>query len=236
MIYLHLSHRLKTDEIYTLQKSDPNTHYIRNVRRLEKGAKIYLCCNTEDQYLALIEEVTPQTIVLRIDQKERCPHNPIHPIEIGLSMIAWDRFEWALQKGTELGMCSLTPCITERVQHTLLKSWDKKKNRLQEIIRQAAQQSGRSLLPVLHDPMHLKDYLKQNASWVLCDIIQSHSHQDFPQKPNILIGPEGGFTEEEYALIKQHHPYALHLAQGTLRSETAAIAAISASHTILNAA
>ena len=155
-------------------------------------------------------------------------------------MLKQDKFEWVLQKGTELGVASFVPMITERsiVRQTNLKP--NKLARWQRIMSEAAEQSGRGRIPTLSAPVEYIAALRQAQASHLAMIpwenepvntigatLDISSHPEALPIPvvAILIGPEGGFTDSEIQDARSANILSVTLGPRILRAETAAIVA-----------
>lgn len=138
------------------------------------------------------------------------------------------RFEWFLEKATEIGVQTITPLICQRTEKQHFKP-----ERFQNMLISAMKQSGRSRLPVLHAPTSLAALLREHTPSVQayigwCDdapkpLLKSLIHP--ARNALILIGPEGDFTEQEVNLAIASGAQAVSLGDSRLRTETAAIAA-----------
>lgn len=142
------------------------------------------------------------------------------------------RFDWMLQKTTELGVASITPLVTQRTQSKIAPTrLDKRQQHWQSILISAAEQSGNLWLPALHAPVKLADALQ--AAPVLPGVFTSlHADQALRDhtKPeaalSIWVGPESGWhTQEETELVNAHLT-PISLGALTLRAETASVAAV----------
>lgn len=138
-----------------------------------------------------------------------------------------DRYEWFLEKATEIGIDTITPIICEHSERTKVKL-----DRFERIIQSAMKQSLQCYLPTLNPPATFKQFINQDFSGQLyiahCEETQRQSLKH-ALKPNqdvtILIGPEGDFSPSEIQLALQHQFIPVTLGQTRLRTETAAIAA-----------
>jgi len=136
------------------------------------------------------------------------------------------RFEWFLEKATEIGVNEITPLVCEHSERVQIRT-----DRLQKIILSAAKQSLKTYLPVLHEPMKLNDFVKLNhpaSRFVAYVEEQQPLHLKIAYKEGdcvVLIGPEGDFSrkEMEAAINQGFHPVSL--GPSRLRTETAAIVA-----------
>ncbi|MBX7107133.1 MAG: 16S rRNA (uracil(1498)-N(3))-methyltransferase [Chitinophagales bacterium] len=150
-----------------------------------------------------------------------------------------DRFEWLLEKATEIGIDEITPIITHRAERTHIKM-----ERLQKLLISAMKQSLRCWLPQLHEPVLFDHFINmegkdatQNAA-ALKTICHCQRH-DLPllkqicmhkQEVLILVGPEGDFTMEEIALAESNGCIASSLGEARLRTETAGLIALHTVH------
>ncbi len=142
-----------------------------------------------------------------------------------------DRFEWFLEKATEIGIDEITPLICERSERKVLKL-----DRMQKIIESASKQSLKYHFPVLHEPISFKDFVNKtrhtNSFIAHCENNEKealHTQLIKASDTTILIGPEGDFSlsEIQIALKKGYLP--VHLGESRLRTETAGIVAV---HTV----
>ena len=155
-------------------------------------------------------------------------------ITLLLSIFKFDRMEWAIEKCTELGVARIVPVIARRTEAHLAAAAAKRVERWRRIVLQASEQSRRSLVPEVCQPLKLKDastfpasvrvVLSELETEVrLKDTLQSLSNGDVV----IALGPEGGWTNEELTIFSELGWSSASLGRTILRAETAAIAAIS---------
>jgi len=139
-----------------------------------------------------------------------------------------DRFEWFLEKATELGVTEITPIICDHSERKIIKT-----DRFDKIILSAMKQSLQSYLPKLNDPIAFKDFIKLQKPEGLnliahCEETDKKSLKNV-LKPNenvtILIGPEGDFSEKEINLALENNYIPVTLGNTRLRTETAAVIA-----------
>ena len=137
-----------------------------------------------------------------------------------------DRYEWFLEKATEIGVTSITPIICDRSEKKFVKN-----DRFEKIIHAAAKQSLQSYFPVLNEAISLKDFIKSNENkGVLliahCEETGRKSMKEMILKEaeiTLLIGPEGDFSENEIKLALDNSYIPVTLGETRLRTETAAI-------------
>ncbi len=138
-----------------------------------------------------------------------------------------ETFEMIVQKATELGATMITPVLTSRCQVESIR----KPERLKKIIKEAAEQAERFFLPELGEILKLGDLLKNPPDGkLLCgdarDYDKKLGEMDFGGNINLLIGPEGGLTKEEIALVRNAGGVIFLVNRNVLRMETAVIAAL----------
>jgi 16S rRNA (uracil1498-N3)-methyltransferase len=162
------------------------------------------------------------------------------PIHLLLAVFKFDRFEWAIEKATELGVARITPILARRTEKHLALAAEKRVVRWRRIALESAKQSRRADIPEILDPTPLPAALARESaphrillseteqSLTLAAALASSNLQ--PATDNLqlalAIGPEGGWTPEEMALFTQHNWTHVTLGPRILRAETAAIAAI----------
>lgn len=146
------------------------------------------------------------------------------PLHAYVAILKKDNFELAVQKMTELGITDITPVLSDRTVKT-----GYNKERLEKIIAEAVEQSGQSILPILHTEMTLEDAvedvaIRQYVGLVFDEPDILETPPSLTQKPvSFFIGPEGGWTEKERQFFRENNIYAVSLGNTTLRGETAAI-------------
>ncbi|CAN8142094.1 Ribosomal RNA small subunit methyltransferase E [uncultured Thiomicrorhabdus sp.] len=140
-----------------------------------------------------------------------------------------DRMDYSLQKAVELGVKAIQPLFTERCEVKLKDDKiDKRRAQWQAIVINACEQSGRAFVPEVLPLMTLKEFWQQNPSiqGIVCDpyakqTLAQMATPNFEQPLNILVGPEGGLTDEEVELAVQQGCTAIQLGPRILRTETA---------------
>jgi 16S rRNA (uracil1498-N3)-methyltransferase len=156
------------------------------------------------------------------------------PVHLLLAVIKFDHYEWGLEKLTELGAARMTPVIARRTEKHLAQAAAKRVERWRRIALEAAQQSRRSDVPQVDDPLPLKEALVQVSAptkLLLAETEEENSLaaalKDVTGEVALAIGPEGGWTAEEMALFSENGWRPVTLGPRILRAETAAIAALS---------
>ena len=143
-----------------------------------------------------------------------------------------ERMDFAIQKAVELGVSEITPVITERCAVKLSQErWDKKHEQWQKMIISACEQSNRNVLPKLNSAIDLSAWQKQTTDQTKIVLSprssQYLSHMSKPQQGvRLLIGPEGGLSDQEIYTCEQTGYFAANMGPRILRTETAALTAI----------
>jgi len=198
-------------------------HQWRHVFRFNTGSIVVLFDNSGFEYEAQFTELTYLKAALVILEKRKNKFSPKKEIILFQSLIKTDKFEWILEKSTELGVSSFQPILSER-------SVAKKINmiRAKKILKESAEQSGRGILPALSEPVSLAEALQKvdpTNSFVLDPLGSPFSTGNFNLKSyNCFLGPEGGFTERELKLFQEKNIPIISFGSQILRAETAAVA------------
>src|SRR5271157_964422 len=151
--------------------------------------------------------------------------DPALPITLVLAIYKFDHMEWAIEKATELGVAAVAPVIAQRTEKHLAQAAEKRAERWRRIAHEAAQQSRRSDVPMIHNPISLAE---QERTTTLRRLIEEAVEATGEEMPaiEIAIGPEGGWAPAEEALFDANGWRAASLGPRILRAETAAIAAL----------
>jgi 16S rRNA (uracil1498-N3)-methyltransferase len=166
--------------------------------------------------------------------------DPALPVTLVVAVYKFDRMEWAIEKATELGVAALAPVIAQRTEKHLAQAAEKRAERWRRIAHEAAQQSRRSDVPVIHNPTTLAARVReaseatrivlaeQERTTTLRRLIEEAVEAAGEEMPalEIAIGPEGGWAPAEEALFDANGWRAATLGPRILRAETAAIAAL----------
>jgi 16S rRNA (uracil1498-N3)-methyltransferase len=230
-----------------IEPTDSQTHYLISVLRLKDGAEIRVFNENDGEFLARIVSVSRKKITLHLAEQIKPP--VIEPetatetatnrsVTLAFAPIRRQRMEAMIEKATECGVTTLAPVLTAFTQspHVNLE-------RLRLIATEAAEQSERMSVPHLLKPQKLHDFCAGlgTQEMIFCDEAQAGQadahmlsflqHRKDHQKPDrpsiILIGPEGGFSDQETRfLLDQTGIHGVSLGSNILRSDTAAILAL----------
>jgi len=219
-------------------------HHIKNVLRLKKGEPLTVFDGKGNEYHGVIGSLEPQTVVIRVNDVRR--NERLRPLLIlACAVPKKGKFETIIEKATELGVDEIIPLQTRRTEVVFKpEARGKKQQRFESVAVSAAKQCGRSVIPVIHPPMNLKDalvYLKTKTSPVIPSLsgdrqplLKVLEEFDWSRGVSFLIGPEGDFTPEEYQSAWKEGACAVTLGETVLRVETAAISSVAAANFYLD--
>jgi 16S rRNA (uracil1498-N3)-methyltransferase len=213
-------------------------HAIR-VLRLSEGAQLVLfngetCANKRFDYLATLIQVSKKSAIVQITAQYVVDNESPLVIHLGQGISRGDRMDFTLQKSVELGVHKITPLFTERCGVKLSgERLEKKCQQWQKIVIAACEQSGRAFVPEVTEPISLAHWLAQQTTALKLNLHPKaqHSIMSLPsnsQNIRLLIGPEGGLTDEEISDANQAGFQDVLLGPRILRTETAALTALSA--------
>lgn len=207
--------------------------HIYKVLRLEIGDKISINdCNGEE-FLAQIEEINKKQVIAKCIEKLEL--NNESPIEIHLfqGLPKSSKMDLIVQKATELGVKEITPVVTGRVVVKSELGEFKKLDRWNRITLEACKQSKRSLIPKVNIPLEFQELLETIKNMDLAIVPYENEYgygiknviadinKNNIKKIAIIIGPEGGFEENEISRLKELGAYIVTLGPRILRTETA---------------
>lgn len=197
------------------------------VLRLREGDEVLIGDGKGVQFTAQIEHISKQEVKLDVLGKKSFP-KPLHRVTVAISPTKnLSRFEWFLEKATELGVSEIVPLISRRTERARIKE-----ERSEKIILNAAKQSQRAYVPTLRATTIFQDLMNAESNGGLIAHCISDKRR-IPIEVNhegseslILIGPEGDFTLEEVELAEQAGFKGVVLNENRLRTETAGILAV----------
>lgn len=216
--------------------SDEDIFHIKKVMRCREHDKIEVVCEENKAYLCEIKSLKP--IYIRIIREiEGISELDVNVILAFAPVKNKDHNEFVIQKATELGVSEI---ILLNTQYTVVKIAEDNNNRFiryNKIIKEAAEQSKRTRIPLMYRSLNFEDLSKITANLKLiayegmrskkCDFASKVTKLKKGQTVVILIGPEGGFTESEFAMAKELNYKPISLGNRILRMETAAIYTLS---------
>ena len=226
-------------------------HQIRDVLRLTPGETVVVLDDSGWEYEVQLDAVEQEQATGQIQNKSLARTEPRAKITLYQSLLKGDKFEWVLQKGTELGIVEFVPIVCDRCVIASVDEVSKAKlERWQRIILEAAEQSRRARLPRLQTPLLFPQACERARRADLALLswegertrslrsmltaydslpVTAHGKTSPMRKPfsiSIFVGPEGGFTTREVDQARRYGLAPVSLGPRILRAETAALAAV----------
>ncbi|KTD69531.1 MULTISPECIES: 16S rRNA (uracil(1498)-N(3))-methyltransferase [Legionella] len=216
-----------------LELSPEASQHVGVVLRMQVGEKLTLFSGDDREFDATIDAVKKKQVIVVVGSINKVSRESPLTIHLAQAVSKGERMEFVMQKAVELGVASITPIVTERCVVKLDKErMSKKLHQWQAIAIAACEQSGRNHVPTVNPPISLACYISEvpvglklilhpgeNKNWRDYEIGSSAIA--------LLIGPEGGLSEHEVQLACQHGFQLLSMGPRILRTETAAITALS---------
>jgi 16S rRNA (uracil1498-N3)-methyltransferase len=228
---IHFDRPLSSGAIVSLSESA--AAHVSRVLRLGPGDVLTLFDGRGGEYPATI--VDARGIVVRVQAGECRSVERESPLSLTLvqGVSRGERMDWVVQKATELGVAEIIPVLTERSVVKLNASQaERKRDHWLGIAISACEQCGRNRVPRIHIPLDFANWLvpDPNALRIMLDVSGSNALQGLQahQQVTLLIGPEGGLANSERDAAIGSGFRALRLGPRTLRTETAAVAALAA--------
>jgi 16S rRNA (uracil1498-N3)-methyltransferase len=202
-------------------------NYLGNVLRLGTGAELLVFDGASGEWLARVTEAGKKRMTLTVERKTRDPES-IPDVWLAFAPVKRAQIDWLVEKATELGAARLVPVMTQRTVAERVRL-----DRLESIAIEAAEQCGRTRLPEIAEPVQLNRFVAE---------LDPERHFYFADEGGgepvaavfregpavILVGPEGGFTDEERTFVRGTGATPISLGPRILRAETASLAALSA--------
>ncbi len=217
------------------QLDEKDSYHVTKVMRMEVGETIEVVYEN-GCYLAKITSLYPQVegeLLSLIEEKKSLSYS----VTLAQSIVKEQKMDWILQKSTELGVQEIIPTIVERSIVKVDKKETKKKERWQRIVKEASEQSKRTTIPIVQSPMTIQELstLKDYDVKLLCttrkntkNLKKILSNIKDGATMIIVIGPEGGFTQEEEEILIRGGFETVSLGDTILRTETASLFFLSA--------
>lgn len=227
--------QIKEDKIEIIGQ---DVKHIRDVLRLVCDAPIEICNGEGTDYNCLIDEINKETIIAKIISQNSSKSEAKTKVILFQSLIKGDKIEWVIQKSIEIGVAEIVPmqttyCVSKMDQS---KKSEAKINRWNKIAQSAAKQSGRGIIPKVTSAVTFGQALELCKKMDLALIAYEKEDQENLRSQiqglagktiGVLIGPEGGFSEEEILKAETAGIKAITLGPRILRSETASISLVS---------
>ena len=205
---------------------------LARVLRLRRGDTVVLTEGGEREFEVELTDVSAKSVTGVVTGDRASPPEPAVEVVLYQSLIRPNRFDFALEKGTELGVARFVPMINARSQ--LDEASAGRAERWQRLVIEAAEQCGRGRLPVIDAPLPYAEAISTAPGLRIVPYESERANRmaDFlrglPERPrtvSLFIGPEGGYTDEEIALARESGAALVTLGRQVLRSETAGVVA-----------
>ena len=203
-------------------------HQITRVLRLEVGEHVVLGDGAGFEAEGEISSIGKDEVQIALGKKYKNENEPLRRVTLYLAVLKRENFELAAEKATEAGVAKIVPVLSARTVKTGFNT-----ERVRKIVKEAAEQSGRGIVPQLSEPMTLGDALQtaagNDANWFFHNdgdaAFEKEPETISKRKTGIFIGPEGGWSDEEATQAKGAGFTVAPLGSLILRAETAAIIA-----------
>lgn len=218
---------------------DEDVNHIKNVLRYKIADDIEICDESGTRYYCKISNIEKDKIEATMFEISKETTESDINITLFQGLPKSDKMDFIIQKCTELGVKSIVPVITDRVIVKIdEKNEDKKQTRWQKIAKEAATQSGRQLVPSIEKSDNLKNIIEKLSKYDIVIVpyeCEKERHiknilKSFKSKPQniaVVIGPEGGFSNEDIKILENlKNIQIVSLGPRILRTETAGIATI----------
>jgi 16S rRNA (uracil1498-N3)-methyltransferase len=210
---------------------EAQAHYIGRVLRMTEGDALQVFDGSGTEFRGTLLEVGKKRVRVQLDDSFAGQAESPLRIHLGQGLSRGERMDWAIQKATELGVSEITPIVSERCEVRLKdERAEKRQAHWQQVAVSACEQCGRSVVPIIHSPVPLADWLKRTEAdlkLVLHPVAEPLTSHDKPDTLAFLIGPEGGLNDAEVEQAKDAGFHAARLGPRVLRTETAPVVALS---------
>lgn len=226
-----LDQQLNVNRKYLLSKDD--SHHYEKVLRGNKNENIIICDGKNQNYDGkVLVKINEQLQVLLVS-KILIDNEPSTKIHLYPALIKTEKFDYLLQKCSEVGVFEITPVFAERSLIKLdSKKIEKKISRWNRIVVEACKQCQRSYIPIVNKPISFEKAITQSQEGIIAYVNEEKLYikqaiTKFDESINLFIGPEGGFSKREINLASENNITIAHLGSLILRAETAAVVATS---------
>ena len=207
------------------------SHHLARVLRVKTGDRLCVFNGDGNNYQGAIVSATKNQVSVFIDSIDQADTESSLNTCLALAASKGDRFEWAIKKATELGVTSIVPILSQRVDIRLSpERWQKKQEHWQQIVISACEQSGRAIVPKVQEPTtlpHWLSHVEADCKLVLDPEATPITLRDQPARIALLIGPEGGLAPSELTMASENGFSAMRLGPRVFRTETAPLVALS---------
>jgi len=228
---VHVPEPLATGRRHTIEGDAAN--HITRVLRLEPGAPLTVFDGRGGEYSARIEALRKNAVIIEVQARAPSSRESSLSLTLAQGVSRGERMDWVVQKATELGVTAVVPVLTERTVVKLdARQSERKLAHWHGIAVAACEQSGRDKIPDIVAPLSLSDFLcaiDPQTTRLLLSPTGTQRINDLKapeRKIAVLIGPEGGLAETEQRAAIGAGFMAVRMGPRILRTETAAVAAL----------
>ncbi len=211
-----------------------DARHLKKSLRIKDGDSIIVCDGLGKDYIAKVEGMENDAVLVRLSEEFQKNGEPTLNVNLYTAITKGEGFEYAIRKCIEAGVHSINPIITERTVVNIPDSKiNKKAERWNKIAEEAAKQSGRSLIPNVAFPRKIETVLEtinpdelsiicyvEEDTLTLKEVFNKNTNSKLI---NIFIGPEGGFTENEWKMAVSKGAFSVTLGKRILKAETAGL-------------
>ena len=211
--------------------SGAEAHHLLHVMRASVGDAVTLFDGSGWEFAAEVVKLARTEVLLNIVAREQIDRELPFSLTVGVALPKGDRQKWLVEKLTELGVARLVPLATE---HSVAQPTDKALERLHRTVIEACKQCGRNRLMQIASATAWSAFVAERPAAETCLLAHPAVTPERTWNPvaegniSIAIGPEGGFTDDEFAQATNHSWQTINLGQRILRVETAAVALVGA--------
>ncbi|GLT14974.1 16S rRNA (uracil(1498)-N(3))-methyltransferase [Vibrio algivorus] len=227
-------HPQAIEQLGEIHLSEDAAGHVGRVLRMTQGQEVLLFDGSGAEFPAVIISVSKKNVAVKIKERiERSIESPLN-LHLGQVISRGDKMEFTIQKAVELGVNTITPLISERCGVKLnAERFEKKLQQWQKIAIAACEQCGRNIVPVVRPLMQLEQWCAEDYDGLKLNLHPraKYSINTLPapvSKVRLLIGPEGGLSDEEIQMTEQYQFEETLLGPRVLRTETAGLSAITA--------
>ena len=228
---LYTQQPLHADSLITLDKDA--ARYLSSVLRMTSGQMLNLFNGDGGEYVAEVVSLSKNQVTVSIKESLPNDRESLLKIHLVIGISRGERMDWVIQKATELGVHTITPIFTERTEVKLAGSrLEKRLVHWQQVSISACEQCLRNVVPTINSAVSLQQCLGTHDGGLKI-VLHHRTERPLTELQNtnnhvtILVGPEGGLSDDEITLAESNGYNAVKLGPRVLRTETAPLAAIS---------
>lgn len=220
----------------TLTLRPDQSHHLAEVLRLSEGRRVRVFTGSGEEFEGVVCAADPEASRIDVERRVRDEDAAETAVTLGFAPPRGARADWLVEKATELGARRLVPLLCERLERFPAEKARKRSERWERKAEAAAKQSGRTVIPAIEEPVALGEFAGvceapvrlacHGGSGVDGLWNTLHEMDELPSAVALAIGPGGGFTDRELALLGRAGWDFVSLGPTTLRTETAAIVAL----------